>query len=677
MSYLRKLLLGLLLLCASSSAARPPADCDDPPQRQQIQTWLTNVEAFLRSRDVSSLSPSQRQRRAALLDHLRAYWQAGRFPHNHLSPELTPVFIDEHGTACAVGYLLIQGGAADLAHQIARDHLLARLPELDSPRLARWARDNGFTPEELALIQPSYTPEKTTYETCLSQPPTSLRYAFGGWRSVEAVRQASAFQDMEVTTSYPWFMSGPEGELLLITREGEPLGWTGGTFEYLDGKHPEAPFPLMTVMPNWWRPKVEFKSGPYSPAPGQRFFVASLGPEGFAPEIPSLTEKLHPELFALWQDRGTGTVFGVGRDGTLARRTPYESWVALTSPTQAPLLAIHGTGPMDLWAVGGGGVALHFDGTQWQRVETGTDEGLTAVAANAKNDVWAVGTRGTALHFDGTRWRRVDTGISSNLRSVAARGEEVWLGGDEGLILHREDGTWTKESTQLRASVTSFGFAGGSVFATTDAQEKCTLRFNASGYSDYAPNPNLRRSVALLPAGILQALVNYPQSNGLPLLAFVVPLNLVLFLLYWLWGRRAHREVRGALAVALVTFAGWQGFDLFISSNATTEFSLTSYSAGGTSGEIGRIQDWLLLEHDLKGAPGGDETKPLSEATWKTPQEFIRNTSAPGSARDRELRERYARLIATGATSPFAFLLEYEKQKNEQLKPFGINNTYD
>ncbi len=110
---MRTLLLCLALLCASRATAQPASDCEDPASTRRIQTWLSNVERFLRQRDVSHLSPRQRERRAVHLGHLQAYWRAGRFPHNHVTPGLAPVFIDEHGTACAVGQLLLEGGAAD------------------------------------------------------------------------------------------------------------------------------------------------------------------------------------------------------------------------------------------------------------------------------------------------------------------------------------------------------------------------------------------------------------------------------------------------------------------------------------------------------------------------------------------------------------------------------------
>jgi hypothetical protein len=70
-----------------------------------------------------------------LLDALRACRIRGRFPHNHHHPEgrrrpvpvarsytaragHSPIFVDEHGTPCAVGYLIHVTGRDDLINAI-------------------------------------------------------------------------------------------------------------------------------------------------------------------------------------------------------------------------------------------------------------------------------------------------------------------------------------------------------------------------------------------------------------------------------------------------------------------------------------------------------------------------------------------------------------------------------
>lgn len=123
----------------------------------RIQWHLQVVENWLRQHT----DPAEGDR-LALIDRLSQYREAGIFPQNTYSDQRHPYFIDEVGTACAVGHLLIESGEQALAQQIAREHNGAYLMELlDRAALVHWAGEAGFTSEELALIQPGYVPTTT------------------------------------------------------------------------------------------------------------------------------------------------------------------------------------------------------------------------------------------------------------------------------------------------------------------------------------------------------------------------------------------------------------------------------------------------------------------------------------------------------------------------------------
>jgi hypothetical protein len=109
-------------------------------ERARIASHLARVEALLRAADVSALGPLQVAVRARNLDALREYRQRGRFPHNHVvADRRTPVFVDEHGTHCAVGYLIARSGHEALAQRIANTRNLARIADLaDDPELLCW-----------------------------------------------------------------------------------------------------------------------------------------------------------------------------------------------------------------------------------------------------------------------------------------------------------------------------------------------------------------------------------------------------------------------------------------------------------------------------------------------------------------------------------------------------------
>ncbi len=126
---------------------------------ERIQAHLAAVERYLRDRLPADLDPDQRRNRWRQLDLLRAYGQAGRFPRNTGHAVRRPYFVDEYGTACAVGYLLLADGREAVVSRIRAERNFAYVRQLPYPELAAWAAENGFTQEELAWIQPGYPPD--------------------------------------------------------------------------------------------------------------------------------------------------------------------------------------------------------------------------------------------------------------------------------------------------------------------------------------------------------------------------------------------------------------------------------------------------------------------------------------------------------------------------------------
>lgn len=133
-----------------------PAFDKDLDETGWIRLHLQLVAERLRDKGNMGLTREQTARRAVCLANLHSYWQAGRFPVNDLKPYRTPIFIDHNNTFCAVGYLMKTSGAEGLARQISADNNLAYLRGIKTPGVAEWAELNGFTPDELAWIQPAY-----------------------------------------------------------------------------------------------------------------------------------------------------------------------------------------------------------------------------------------------------------------------------------------------------------------------------------------------------------------------------------------------------------------------------------------------------------------------------------------------------------------------------------------
>jgi hypothetical protein len=124
--------------------------------------------------------------------------------------------------------------------------------------------------------------------------------------------------------------------------------------------------------------------------------------------------------------RGGGTKFdAVGYGGESVRGlwviAPNDVWVApyqgpmrhydgsawMAAQTSAgPLLRVAGSPSGEVWAVGLGGVILHYQDGTWSTPPSGTMEVLWSVWSNRPDSVWAVGNSGTIIRWDGSAWTR-------------------------------------------------------------------------------------------------------------------------------------------------------------------------------------------------------------------------------------------------------------------------------
>ncbi|MYE35825.1 MAG: hypothetical protein F4X23_13325 [Gemmatimonadales bacterium] len=126
-------------------------------ETRRIHGHLLDVEGVLRRRATDALSASQRERRNTALNWLREYRERGEFPRNHTHADRVPVFVDEHGTPCAVAYLLQRSGREDLVREVAStDNNVYAWELAGDARFSEWLDETGLTLDEAARIQPAY-----------------------------------------------------------------------------------------------------------------------------------------------------------------------------------------------------------------------------------------------------------------------------------------------------------------------------------------------------------------------------------------------------------------------------------------------------------------------------------------------------------------------------------------
>jgi hypothetical protein len=130
-------------------------------EHARIAGHLRYVLDRLAQADTQDLGPAVRGARAVNLGRLAAYIERGVFPSNDDHRDARrPTFIDARGRICAVGALFAADRGRAAASRIARDHKYAFIVEIDDAELAAWQRTSGLTQLELAMIQPSYGPDR-------------------------------------------------------------------------------------------------------------------------------------------------------------------------------------------------------------------------------------------------------------------------------------------------------------------------------------------------------------------------------------------------------------------------------------------------------------------------------------------------------------------------------------
>jgi hypothetical protein len=163
------------------------------------------------------------------------------------------------------------------------------------------------------------------------------------------------------------------------------------------------------------------------------------------------------EIAAVWSADGDVWYLS-GNDGHIVRwERAADRWTDLPSGTLESLEALAGSGPGDLWAVGGWTrpVVLHFDGTDWRpdtavpRVDV---QGYYSIAVRPGGEL-VVSSRGAGLlQRTGGNWRPMEGAATYALRSLwGVSGQEVYaLGtavddaGESSTIVLRYDGrSWS------------------------------------------------------------------------------------------------------------------------------------------------------------------------------------------------------------------------------------------
>ena len=135
-------------------------------ERVRLRAHFDSVLVELEVRETDGLTSGQRRSRGELVSWLREYRDAGAFPLNDLgTTSAVPIFRDSRGVHCAMAYLVLRSGRADLVQDIATTRNTAYVRSLvNDGRLVAWLDSMGLAEAEAARIQPTYAGAPATIE---------------------------------------------------------------------------------------------------------------------------------------------------------------------------------------------------------------------------------------------------------------------------------------------------------------------------------------------------------------------------------------------------------------------------------------------------------------------------------------------------------------------------------
>jgi hypothetical protein len=166
-------------------------------------------------------------------------------------------------------------------------------------------------------------------------------------------------------------------------------------------------------------------------------------------------------------------------DGDPTEPPDAVTWQVIHQELDAALLSVWGTSASDVWAVGGdsgngeGPLVLHYDGTEWQRMQTGQDAGtLWWVFGFEAGPVYMGGSGGVILRYANDRFSPMQTpGLATVFGIWGTSPSDMWaVGGaseSEGGFAWRlaSDDTWRPEPS-VPSEVTA-GAAIWKIFGTS------------------------------------------------------------------------------------------------------------------------------------------------------------------------------------------------------------------
>ncbi len=136
------------------------------------------------------------------------------------------------------------------------------------------------------------------------------------------------------------------------------------------------------------------------------------------------------------------------------------NWTLMNTGTTNWIYEVWGSSGSDVFAVGQGGIILHYNGIAWSAMTSPVTGNLYSVWGSSGRDVFAVGDAGKILHYDGSAWSTMTSPATGYVFSVWGTSPQqrlaVGYDGINGTIFHYDGTSWGAIPYRRRPSITQY-----------------------------------------------------------------------------------------------------------------------------------------------------------------------------------------------------------------------------
>jgi hypothetical protein len=171
-------------------------------------------------------------------------------------------------------------------------------------------------------------------------------------------------------------------------------------------------------------------------------------------------------LYSVWGS-SSSNVFAVGGNGTILKYNG-STWESMTSGITDYLRSVWGSSGSDVFAVSNNGAILHYNGNIWTSMASGFNGSFLAVWGSSSSDVFAVGAAGKISHYDGITWSSMTSGTTEWITGVwGSSSSDVFAVAGNGTLLHYNGTYWSTMTSGTTEDLNKvWGTSGSDVFVT-------------------------------------------------------------------------------------------------------------------------------------------------------------------------------------------------------------------